>query len=184
MVPVKFKIFSICFLVSSLTGIIFFFLGFLLLPNEQFNPDLHPSFKKIFFTNFEIHIHTIFFSIISFGLFSLIFLFQQFFYLGFIFHSLVEETSLKTAYSFFAGHGIIEVINMFFTASIGLYVTVNIFNMIKKKEFGRKSFISLGKNLFILLIIDVLLLLIAALLETYLSPLLVDKSNINHLYHH
>lgn len=47
-----------------------------------------------------------------------------------------------------------------------------------------KSFISLGKNLFILLIIDVSLLLIAALLETYLSPLLVDKSNINHLYHH
>lgn len=110
--------------------------------------------------------------------FSLIFLFQQFFSLGFAFHSLVEKTSLKTAYSYFAGHGIVEIINMFFTAAIGLFVAVCIVNMIRKKELNKNSFILLGKNLLVLLIIDLLLLLVAALLETYLSPSLVDKSYI------
>ncbi|WP_044894919.1 stage II sporulation protein M [Bacillus alveayuensis] len=174
----KLKMFSICFIICSAIGIVFFFLGFLLLPKEQFSPDLQPSFITIFSTNFEIHFLTIVFSIISFGLFSIIFLFEQFFYLGFAFHSLVTKTSLKTAYSYFAGHGIVEVINMFLTAAIGLYVSVYIIIMIRKKEFNKNSFITLGKNLLILLVIDLMLLLIAALLETYLSPSLVDKSYI------
>ncbi|MFV5171141.1 stage II sporulation protein M [Bacillus cereus] len=174
----KLKLFSICFMVCSLIGILFFFLGFLLLPKEQFSPNLQPSFTTIFGTNFEIHFTTIVFSIISFGFFSLIFLFQQFFHLGFVFHSLVEKTTLKTALSYFAGHGIVEIINMFLTATIGLYVVVYIINMIRKKEFNKNSFIVLGKNFLLLLIIDLLLLLIAALLETYLSPLLVDRSYI------
>ncbi|MGP4948117.1 stage II sporulation protein M [Bacillus sp. MHSD17] len=172
------KLFSICFIACSVIGSSFFFLGFLLLPNEQFSPNLQPSFITIFSTNFEIHFTTIIFSIISFGFFSLIFLFQQFFSLGFAFHSLVEKTSLKTAYSYFAGHGIIEIINMFFTAAIGLFVAVCIVNIIRKKELNKNSFIILGKNLLVLLIIDLLLLLVAALLETYLSPSLADKSYI------
>lgn len=169
-------------MISMFVGIIFFLCGFLLVPVEQFYPDLNPSFKTIFLTNFEIHLSTIFFSIVSFGIFSLIFLFIQFFYLGFIFHSLVSQTSLKTAFSFFAGHGIIEVINMFFTSSIGFFVAVNIFYMIKHKNFNLFSIINLVKIVFILLLIDIVFLFIAALLESFLSPSLVDINNIHHLY--
>ena len=180
----KLKLLSNCFIVCSIIGLLFFFLGFLLLPNEQFSPNLHPSLTTIFSTNFEIHFRAIFLSIISLGFFSLIFLFEQFFYLGFSFHSLITKTSTKTAFSYFAGHGIVEVINMFLTASIGLFVTVYIINMFRKKETNKISFIILGKNLFILLIIDLILLLISAFLETYLSPVLVDKSSISQLSRH
>ncbi len=178
----KLKIFSICFLVSALMGILFFFFGFMLLPNEKFEPDLKPVFTTIFFTNLEIHGFALLFSILSFGLFSIVFLFEQFFYLGYIFHSLMELTSFKTAYSFFAGHGVLEVINMFFTATIGIYTWTLIVKMIKRKEFKKHSFIRLGRELFILFIIDIVLIFITALLETFLSPMLVDKSNISHLY--
>ncbi|PGK78017.1 stage II sporulation protein M [Bacillus thuringiensis] len=172
------KLFILCFIACSVIGSLFFFLGFLLLPNEQFSPNLKPSFITIFSNNLEIHLFTIIFSIISFGFFSLIFLFEQFFYLGFSFHSLIERTSLKTAASYFAGHGIIEIINMFFTATIGVYVAVSIINIIRKKELSKNSFIILGKKILILLVIDLVLLFVAALLETYLSPLLVDRSYI------
>jgi len=181
---VNLKLFSICFIISSFIGIFFFILGFLLLPIDQFSPNLKPSFTKIFCTNFEIHFHTILLSIISFGFFSFIFLFEQFFYLGFTFHSLMSKTSLITAFSYFAGHGIVEIINMFLTASIGLFVAVYIISLIRRKEFTRDSLVILGKNILALLVFDFSLLLIAALLETYLSPLLVDKSSIIKLSQH
>lgn len=176
------KTFSLCFFVCAVIGCLFFTFGFLLVPNEQFNPDLYPSFRTIFFTNLEIHFFTIFFSVISFGFFSFIFLFQQFFYLGYLFHSLVIQTSLRTAFSFFAGHGVIEVINMFFTAAIGLFVAVNIIQMIRKRNFNRQSFTKLSKTILILLVVDLVLLCIAAVLETYVSPYLVDIDNIQNLY--
>lgn len=154
----------------TIVALLFFCFGFTLSQVQPAHPNFHLSFLKILITNSEIAVNTLFLEFLTFGLYSLTYLFNQFFSLGIMIGGLIKQYSWVQVTSFFWIHGLPEVIGMIITASI---VPNTIILMWNKYVLKRHCFIY--RTTIILFFIMTLLIILAAFLETFIAPYFVIK---------
>lgn len=155
-------------IVSFVLAVFFFIAGTLINNITEFVPNLSPQFKDIFFHNLLLQVSIIVCSIITFGLVSAVYISYQFAILGCIVRSATEQYSLKFALAYLLPHGLIEIPSMILSSTIGIFFPYYIISLIK----GRKSFYPL--YVVRALCINIVLILLAALIETYLSPIIIS----------
>jgi stage II sporulation protein M len=158
-------------IISLVIAAFFFIAGALIKNNTEFVPCLSPEFKEIYLNNLLLQISVIVFSLITFGLVSAVYLSYQFAILGCIVRSATEQYSLKFALVYLLPHGIIEIPSIILSSTIGIFLPHYIISVIK----GRNNF----RPLLVVkpLCINIVLILLAALIETYFSPIIIAIIN-------
>jgi len=127
------------------------------------------SKTEIFFVIFINNSLKTFVSIIlgiGFGIFPFLLLAIN----GFIFGAIFFYFEPFTFFIAVAPHGVLELIAVFFGSGIGLYLG-SIFTKSKRKKINLKQEIYLGCKFFLIFILPALFL--AALIETFITPLVI-----------
>ncbi|MDR0691064.1 MAG: stage II sporulation protein M, partial [Streptococcaceae bacterium] len=133
--------------------------------------NLSPKFSIIFLTNLDIHVRSIIYSFLSFGIYSFYFVFIHFFVVGISIGGIATSTnSLLSSLSFFWIHGILELSTVILTASIFPFFLLSITFLILKKEVNKKALLKLLKIIFWVINATFLLILLSAVLETFIAP--------------
>ncbi|SHI11520.1 stage II sporulation protein M [Clostridium intestinale] len=161
----KFISVFICLLLFSF---VCFAIGYSMNIDINSNPNLSLGFWDVLSNNLKVNIMAILYAILSVGIYSLIYLAKEMFFLGVIIKSLKNTHSLFYAISFIGCHGIIEIPSMVLSGTIGIYVWINIIAYLKKKEFDFKFTITM----FVVLLS---MILIAAMVETTITPWFLKK---------
>ncbi|MDR1473290.1 MAG: stage II sporulation protein M [Lactobacillales bacterium] len=162
------KYILISFFIIGVFSLIF---GYLLSKPTHPNSNLHPKFFVIFLTNLNIHVRSIIYSFLSFGIYSFYFVFIHFFVVGISIGGIATSTnSLLSSLSFFWIHGIFELSTVILTASIFPFFLLSITFLILKKEVNKKVLLKLLKIIFWVISATFILILLSAVLETFIAP--------------
>ena len=164
------------FILTLSLAIVFFVTGYFLpLDLESAKDGSNLSSVKlglgqILYNNLKASIFVIFFGGITLGFYYLFYLLQNFLSMAMIISQLNHDIGLFNTLSTFMIHGIFEVPAMLMSAALGIYIPLTIiYSFIKKTPM-----LSELKKVFSLVGIVFLLTVIAALLEAFVSPNLIQ----------
>ncbi|MBJ8111714.1 stage II sporulation protein M [Bacillus cereus group sp. N6] len=163
----KFKKVMTCI---SIIAVMFYCLGlFFSLNVEKEVTDGNFGFTELLIHNLTSEMFSILLGIITLGVYSMMYLFLNFFSMGSITSSLMTEKSIVDVLSLFIVHGIFEIPAMILTVALGSYLPWRIISMFKKKE----GFILILKQMFKILILILVLTIAAAITEAFVTPKLI-----------
>ncbi|WP_027430350.1 stage II sporulation protein M [Lachnospira multipara] len=148
--------------------IVFILLGFTININIEADYNLDPSLLEILINNLVVNGEAILFTIITAGIYSILYLFREFVFLGAVVNSLRRKTTFIRAISFVGIHGVIEVPAIVLSATLGVIIFLSILNYLKSRKANWKF---IGK----LLIIDCLMIIMAALVESFITPFMLKN---------
>lgn len=138
---------------------------------EALHSNVNPSFTLIYFHNMKVVYVAIFLSFISFGIYDLIFLFTQFFMLGATVGTIINSYSWQVAFVYLAPHGLFEIPAMILAGWIPIYFFYSLVMIVSKKVKLKKML----KLLFIYCLLLALLIFLAALVESFLTPIIIKN---------
>jgi len=157
-----------------IVGGLAFAIGYFVSASIMPKPELSPNFFKIFLTNFKIHMTAIVCSFLTGGLFSVHFVFGQFFIVGVLIGGATHATgNLVASLSFFWVHGIFELAAVLLTSSVVPFFFLSVLSLVLRKVSVRENFMQILKKTSFLFGIIVMLILVSALVETFIAPKLV-----------
>jgi len=161
---------NILLVVVSLFAVLLFFLGFV------FPGDLekeityeHPGFIQLALHNLKAEITSIFFGIVTLGVYSITYLFINFISMGLITSTSLMEASLPKVLNMFIAHGIFEIPAMILTTSLGIYAPWKMVGMLKRRKADYLIFRKMA-NIFAIIF---LLTITAAFIESFITPVLI-----------
>ncbi|SFE03038.1 stage II sporulation protein M [Lentibacillus persicus] len=125
------------------------------------------SFGELLSNNLKVSLSVIIFGGLTLGFYYLMYLLQNFLSMAMIISHLNSEHSVWNTLSTFVIHGIFEIPAMLMSASLGLYIPVKIVYLLIKK----KPIIAELKKIPALIGIIILLIVAAAVLEAFVSPI-------------
>ncbi|MFZ7120766.1 MAG: stage II sporulation protein M [Eubacteriaceae bacterium] len=151
------------FIILLFFSICIFLLGYS--TNLEFSntPNIKPNFKEIFINNIVVNFRVILLSILTGGIYSIVFLSGELFFLGAIIKYLTVKHSFLYAISFIGFHGIFEIPSIVLSATIGIYFFTNLIHLLKKRGTNFKLGIISSALLIILIVIS-------AVVETFITP--------------
>lgn len=151
---------------------------------NTFSPVVEAGGTQMFFFIFLKNVTALIFTAvlgIFGGIVPVLSVFSNGFLIGLVGYYAIQKTSWLVFISAIAPHGIFELPAFFLSASIGMKLGVAAFRKVyyffRKKQKGVKSFreeLSLAARFFIAVLVP--LLFIAALMETYITPLLIPAN--------
>lgn len=161
------------FLITTIfLTIIFFLVGYLFFPlnldtetNESAILPEEMNFWGLFWHNLVVCLLVIILSGVSFGIYYVVYLMQNFLVMGSIISQLQTEQTLMEILGQFIIHGIFELPAILLAAALGIYVPVKIIRSLFIKHPIKHEIIWIGK----LTALIVILLFIAAFIEVYIS---------------
>ncbi|MDM5214854.1 stage II sporulation protein M [Peribacillus sp. NJ4] len=127
------------------------------------------GFTALFFHNLQAQFTAILLGCITLGVYSIIYLFINFFSMGFITATLLTEDSVGDVVSMFMVHGIFEIPAMILSISLGIYIPWKLIGMIRNKAFNQFAI----RNTARIFIIILLLTVFAAAVEAFITPKLI-----------
>lgn len=152
---------------TSLYSALMIIFGVIFEINMSINLTTDISFFNTLINNMKIQGAAVVLSIGTVGIYSLIYLSTNFILLGISFQTVMEKYSIGHAVLYLIPHGIVEVPSMILTGAIGIYIVYSIIRRIfKKKAIAYKK-------IFKVLLINFALIVVAALIEAFITPLLI-----------
>ncbi|WP_181917303.1 stage II sporulation protein M [Virgibacillus dokdonensis] len=156
---------------SLLLSILSFIFGTTFLPdipedNTSINESADNSFSYLFLHNLRAGLYSVFIGSITVGLYSLFYLFINFFTMGVIVNTLTESNSIMETLSTFLLHGIFEVPAMLLAASLGIYIPLRLIQFFRNKRWVKADTYRIG----IIFLSLVAFTLIAAFIEGVITP--------------
>ncbi|MGG3572600.1 stage II sporulation protein M [Bacillus gobiensis] len=166
----KFKfVFIFTLLFSIILTILGYFTPLELSNDEDIDAQIDSTFLYLFTNNLSACVYAVIIGSVSLGLYSLFYLFVNFFSIGMILSTLNVKHSIMESLSTFVIHGVFEIPAMLLSASLGIYIPLKFIQFIRKKRWDKKEML---KILWVFSSI-LLLTLIAAFIEAYISPIFI-----------
>ncbi|MFT4148091.1 MAG: stage II sporulation protein M [Micrococcaceae bacterium] len=126
------------------------------------------SFEDIFLNNFLIQMEALISGFCTFGIAGLYYECSNFFLLGNVFREMYMNFDLKTAIIHIFPHGLVEIPSMILTATLSQCFLYVLYESVKLRD---KKLLEVP---FVLLIINIFLILLAALSECYITKSLIE----------
>lgn len=155
----------------SLLSIIFYTLG-LIFPVTSLEKEVGSEaigFIELLWHNLQVEVISILLGIVSLGAYSLTYLFINFFSMGLITSTLMTESSFTEVLRMFIVHGIFEIPAMILTVALGIYIPWKVIEMVKKRQLNGL----LLRNMLAIFIVILLLTVLAAYIESIITPKLL-----------
>ncbi|KRD87913.1 hypothetical protein ASE51_26380 [Bacillus sp. Root147] len=156
--------------IISVFAVFLYFLGFLFpihLEKEPLSDNF--GFTELFFYNLKTEVFSILLGCITLGVYSITYLFLNFFSMGSISSSLMKESSIIDVLSMFVVHGVFEIPAMILTVAFGIYIPWRIIIMLKNKE----KYILPLKYMIKIFNLILILTILAATIEVFITPKLI-----------
>lgn len=151
---------------------IFIILGFTLNLDTEILPSTDEKFLNIFLYNIKVEFLTIIISSITFGIYSIIYLFQNFLTLGHILKVLIIKYGFIKGILFIFPHGIFEIPCILLTATLSLYIPIY---TLKNIKLYKKNYVYYIKKFLIYIYFIIILTLISAFIETVFTTKLLKS---------
>lgn len=133
---------------------------------EALDGSLSNKFFDLFFHNLKVNISCVFFGALTGGIYTLNYLFLNFFSMGLIVSHLKKEHTWLATLSTFVLHGVFELPAMVLSAAAGFYIPIKTIQMFRNKKIELKEV----KKIVYIIAAVIALTLIAATVEVFVSP--------------
>lgn len=124
------------------------------------------TFLQLFYHNLFAGLGAILFGVVTIGIYAVLYLFLNFFSMGLIIDNLSSDHTIVEILNTFIIHGLFEIPAMIISASLGIFIPLRMIEIIRKKNGSKKDF----KKILIIITIIILLTLIAAFIESTITP--------------
>ncbi|WP_180955064.1 stage II sporulation protein M [Bacillus sp. V3-13] len=157
---------KIVLVVTSIAALLYV-LGLFFPTNLEREPiDENFGFTALLLHNSRAQFISILLGSITLGIYSLTYMFINFFSMGFITATLLTEESVSNVISMFLLHGIFEIPAMILSISLGIYIPWKLIGMVKNKTINTVA-IRKTAGIFIVILI---LTVVAAAIEAFVTP--------------
>lgn len=124
------------------------------------------GFIELLLHNSKAEFFSIVMGAVTLGLYSVFYLFINFFTMGIITATLLADSTVSHVFSMFVVHGIFEIPAMILTIAFGIYIPWKVIGMIKSKAWNVVT-IRYMAGIFSVI---VLLTILAAAVESFVTP--------------
>lgn len=152
---------------TTIAALLFLWIGTRIPSESVYDPATVPDPFFIFRSNLLLQMGVILSGLFSIGLAPLFYIAFHFLMLGSTVQAVAKETSLSFAWSLVWPHGLIEIPGMICSAAISFFLLPVLYRRVRYKEPVPLRFVAK------LISLNVLMIGIAALVETYITPQVV-----------
>ncbi len=155
-------------LTITICAIILYVMGLLFPMNlEKESMEGKNGFMDLLLHNSKAELLSLIMGTITLGIYSLIYLFINFFTMGIITATLMSDNnSVAEVLRMFIVHGIFEIPAMILTIALGIYIPWKLIGMLRKKSWNRTAM----KNMARIFVVIVVLTILAAAVESFITP--------------
>ena len=148
----------------TLLAIISFIMGCILNIKIENKPDFNPNLIDIIKNNMYVFFFVIIISMLTVGVYAIVYTTTEFFYLGVLVSQLYKEKGIVYSLSFIFPHGILEIPEMILAPSFGVFLLLNIVCYFRRKSIIDLYFIRK------IIIVGVVMILLSGLIEVFITP--------------